>query len=76
MNKPTRVFFAGLLGGIVMFVWGAASHMALPLGEMGVQNLPNQAVLLPMLKENIPSKDIPLLTALARKALERSSEVR
>lgn len=35
-----RIGIAGLLGGIVMFVWGALSHMVLPLGEMGLRTLP------------------------------------
>ena len=30
----------GLLGGIVLFVWGAVSHMALPIGEAGVRSMP------------------------------------
>jgi len=34
------------------------------------------ALQIQIVKENVPSKDLPLLTALARKALERSSEVR
>ena len=32
-----RIFVAGLIGGIVLFVWGAISHMALPIGEMGMK---------------------------------------
>ena len=31
-----RVLIAGLIGGIVFFVWGALSHMVLGLGDMGV----------------------------------------
>jgi hypothetical protein len=34
-----RTFLAALVGGIVVFVWGAVSHMALPLGEMGLARL-------------------------------------
>ncbi|MBF6023879.1 hypothetical protein [Lysobacter niastensis] len=32
-----RVVIAGVIGGIVMFIWGAVAHMALPIGEMGVK---------------------------------------
>ena len=32
-----RIYIAGLIGGIVLFVWGAVSHMVLPVGEMGIQ---------------------------------------
>src|SRR5687768_10425516 len=30
-----RMLIAGIAGGIVMFVWGAVSHMVLPLGKVG-----------------------------------------
>ena len=30
-----RIFLAGLLGGIAMYVWTAIAHMVLPLGEAG-----------------------------------------
>lgn len=30
-----RIVIAGIIGGIVLFLWGAVAHMALPLGEMG-----------------------------------------
>jgi hypothetical protein len=35
-----RVILGGVAGGIVMFVWGAISHMALPLGEAGLRSMP------------------------------------
>src|SRR5690349_2413288 len=31
-----RVFVAGLIGAVVMFMWGAAAHMALGLGDRGM----------------------------------------
>lgn len=32
-----RLLIAALIGGIVMFVWSAVAHMALPIGEMGMK---------------------------------------
>ena len=41
-----RVFIAGLIGAVVMFMWGAAAHMALKLGDRGVHyGAPHQATL-------------------------------
>src|SRR5688572_15847902 len=41
-----RVLIAGLLGGIVFFVWGALSHMVLRLGDQGFHyGTPYQATL-------------------------------
>jgi hypothetical protein len=37
-----RVFVAGVIGGIVLFIWGAVAHMALPIGEMGMKVATNQ----------------------------------
>lgn len=36
-----RIFLAALFGGIAMFIWSAIAHMALPLGEAGLQELPD-----------------------------------
>ncbi len=48
-----RILIAGLLGGIAMFFWTAIAHMILPLGESGVQELPNEAALLATLHSTL-----------------------
>jgi len=40
-----RVVIAGILGGLTMFVWLFVAHEFLPLGELGVQEIPNGPVL-------------------------------
>ena len=30
-----RILIAGLIGGVVMFIWGSVAHTLLPIGEMG-----------------------------------------
>ena len=37
-----RIFIAGLIGGIVLFLWGVVAHVALPIGEMGMKVAGNQ----------------------------------
>lgn len=32
-----RIVTAGLIGGLVMFLWGVLAHMVLPLGEVGMR---------------------------------------
>ena len=32
-----RIAITGLIGAIVMFIWGAVAHMALPIGEAGMK---------------------------------------
>lgn len=53
----TRIFIAGILGGIVMFIWTAIAHMALPLGEAGVHELPNEGTILDCLKTNMGGQE-------------------
>jgi hypothetical protein len=38
----TRIILAGVLGGIAMFIWTSVAHMALPLGEAGIKEIPNE----------------------------------
>ena len=52
----TRIFLAGVLGAVAMFVWTSIAHMALPLGEAGVQNTMNDDALLSALKSTVNDK--------------------
>jgi hypothetical protein len=36
-RRLMRIVIAGIIGGIVMFIWTAVAHMVLPIGEMGVE---------------------------------------
>jgi hypothetical protein len=45
---------AAVAGGAVMFVWGAVSHMVLPLGMAGIGELPAEDQVLAALREHVP----------------------
>src|SRR5207237_7044917 len=49
----TRIFFAGILGGIVMFIWNFVAHDLLPLGEMGVRVMTNEDAVTGALQTNL-----------------------
>lgn len=49
-----RVILAGIVGGFLLFFWGAFSHMVLPIGEIGVKSMPNEAPVMAAMKSNIP----------------------
>lgn len=51
--KPIRVVIAALVGGTVMFAWGAFSHMVLPVGEMGISELPAEEAFVPVIREHV-----------------------
>jgi len=48
-----RILLAGLVGGLVVFVWGAASHMLLPVGEMGLKSMPVNSPLPETMRANL-----------------------
>ena len=37
-----RVVIAGILGGVVIFLWGYLAHTVLGLGEVGIKELSNE----------------------------------
>jgi hypothetical protein len=48
-----KILLAGILGGIVMFIWTSIAHMFLPLGEAGVGEIPNESAMLSAMQSNI-----------------------
>ena len=48
-----KILLAGILGGIVMFIWTSIAHMCLPLGEVGIREMPNEAAVLDAMKANV-----------------------
>jgi hypothetical protein len=48
-----KILFAGILGGIAMFIWTSIAHLVLPLGEAGIQEIPNESVVLSAMQSNI-----------------------
>ena len=48
-----KLLVAGLLGGIVMFIWTSVAHMALPLGEAGIGEIPNESAVLSSMQSTI-----------------------
>lgn len=57
MNTTTRILLAGILGAVAMFAWTAIAHMALPLGEAGVENTTDDEALLSAMKSTVKNKD-------------------
>ena len=49
-----RVVIAGILGGLTMFVWLFVAHDFLPLGELGVGEIPNEGPVLGAMQSSIP----------------------
>jgi hypothetical protein len=48
-----KILLAGVLGGIVMFIWTSIAHIALPLGEPGIREIPNESAVLNEMQNNM-----------------------
>jgi hypothetical protein len=48
-----RALIGGIVAGIVVFVWGAISHMVLPTGKMGIKQIPNEEAVVSAMKASI-----------------------
>lgn len=51
-----RIILAGVLGAIAMFIWTAIAHMATPLGEAGIGEIPNEEAVLTAMQSSIGAK--------------------
>ncbi len=49
-----KIVMAGVLGGIVLFLWQWVSHMLLPLGDAGIKRMENEEAVIAALQPNIP----------------------
>jgi hypothetical protein len=53
----TRVLIAGILGGIAMYIWSTLAHVVLPLGQVGLSQMPNEAAVLAAAQASNGEKD-------------------
>jgi hypothetical protein len=48
-----KVLVGGFVAGIVVFFWGAIAHMALPIGTMGIRQIPTEEKVVAAMKDSI-----------------------
>lgn len=51
-----KILVAGVLGGVVLFLWGSISHLVLPLGEIGIKTIPNEAGVMAAMRANLSER--------------------
>jgi hypothetical protein len=49
-----RIVLAAVLGGLAMFLWSSIAHMALGLGSLGIQDIPNEPAMMGAMRSNLP----------------------
>ncbi len=58
-----KLLIAGIVGGVVVFIWGYVSHALLPLGKTGIKTLPGEAALLSTLSNSLSEPGVYLFPA-------------
>ncbi len=48
-----KVVFGAVFGGLAMFLWGAVGHLVLPLGQIGIQQLPAEDAITATLEREV-----------------------
>ena len=71
-----RTFIAGLIGGIVFFLWGAVAHMALPIGEMGMHEATSEDPVLAAASANLPGEGVYMLPGLSPAQMKDEAAVK
>ncbi|MBV9569787.1 MAG: hypothetical protein JO056_00920 [Alphaproteobacteria bacterium] len=54
--KP-NVLIAGILGGIAMYIWSTLAHTVLPLGQIGISQMPHETAVLTAAQASNGEKD-------------------
>lgn len=53
-----RTIIAAVVGGLLMFVWGAVAHMVLPFSEKALKPVPNEAVVIEAIRGNVTENGV------------------
>lgn len=69
-----RTLLAGVLGAVAMFLWSAIAHMALPLGEAGIQQIENEQPLLNAMRSTLPNHGLYMFPKMASSTDQAANE--
>lgn len=52
-----RILIAAIFGAIAMFAWSALAHIVLPISNVGISQIPNEAPVLAAMRDSMGAKD-------------------
>jgi hypothetical protein len=70
-----KILLGGLIGGIVLFLWGFVSHTMLPLGEMGIAALPEEEIVLGAMESAISEPAIYFFPGMSKDPSAEETQV-
>jgi len=69
-----KVVLWGILGGVLLFVWGAVSHMALGLYDTSIRSLPGEETLLPAMQTAITAPGFYFFPGIDEKTADEATK--
>ncbi|MBK8466236.1 MAG: hypothetical protein IPL32_10435 [Chloracidobacterium sp.] len=69
-----RLIVAAVLAGIVMFIWGALSHMVFGIADAGVRPMPNEAAMTTAMKANLSEPGFYVMPGFDRKTATEAEQ--
>ena len=69
-----RIVISGLVAGIVVFVVGAITHIATPLGTIGIQSLPDDEAFAALMRQSIHTSGFYFFPAMATGGSKQEQE--
>lgn len=70
-----RAWLAGIVGGVVFYIWLSIVHVATPLGMVGFSNLSNDEAMMAALKANVPHDGLYFIPGMNMSAPDRKAEM-
>lgn len=70
-----QTIVGGLVGGIILFLWGMLAWTVLPLHEPSIREIPNEDVMLGMFKENLSAPGVYLFPATPKQDQQAEMEL-
>jgi hypothetical protein len=68
----TKTLLGGFAAGVVVFFWGFISHTVLPLGEIGISELPSEAAIVPVMKQGVAAPGFYIFPGMGKPHAEAS----
>lgn len=72
MNK--KILSAGILGGVIIFIWSAVSWMMLPYHMSSIHNFTNVNAVVDVVKQNAPKNGVYLMPTMHQNGAAPSQE--
>jgi hypothetical protein len=69
-----KMILGGVVGGLVLFIWGYMAWMVLPLHDASVRPLPAEDAVIAALQSNVPEKGVYMFPGMAKGASDASME--